>query len=55
MSGRKDPASICDALGMLAHDFDSGDEIGSVSAASSAFSAYIGEQFKRVADNLTIG
>ena len=38
-----------------AHDFDSGGEIGSVSAASSAFSAYIGEQFERVADNLTIG
>jgi hypothetical protein len=50
--GRKPPENIT-LLG--AHDFDSGDEIGSVSAASSAFSAYIGEQFKRVADNLTIG
>jgi hypothetical protein len=38
-----------------AHDFSSGGEIGSVSAASSAFSAYIGEQFKRVANTLTIG
>ena len=38
-----------------AHDFSSGDEIGSVSAASSAFSAHIGEQFKRVANTLTIG
>jgi streptogramin lyase len=38
-----------------AHDFSSGDEIGSVSAASSAFSAYIGDQFKRVANTLTIG
>ena len=32
-----------------AHDFHSGGEIGSVSAASSAFSAQIGKQFKRVA------
>ena len=38
-----------------AHDFKSGGEIGSVSAASSAFSAQIGKQFKRVADILTIG
>lgn len=38
-----------------AHDFSSGSEIGSVSAASSAFSAYIGEQFKRVANTVTIG
>jgi hypothetical protein len=38
-----------------AHDFSSGGEIGSVSAASSAFSAYIGEQFERIANNLTIG
>jgi hypothetical protein len=38
-----------------AHDFHSGDEIGSVSAASSAFSAYIGEQFIRAANTLTIG
>jgi hypothetical protein len=38
-----------------AHDFGSGGEIGSVSAASSAFSAYIGKQFKRVGNTLTIG
>lgn len=38
-----------------AHDFHSGDEIGSVSAASSAFSAQIGKQFKRVANTLIIG
>ena len=38
-----------------AHDFNSGGEIGSVSAASSAFSGYIGKQFKRVANTLTIG
>jgi hypothetical protein len=38
-----------------AHDFNSGDEIGSVSAASSAYSAEIGKQFKRVGDTLTIG
>jgi sugar lactone lactonase YvrE len=38
-----------------AHDFHSGGEIGSVSAASSAFSAHIGKQFKRVANTLTIG
>jgi hypothetical protein len=38
-----------------AHDFDSGDEIGSVSAASSVFSTQIGKQFKRVANTLTIG
>ena len=50
--GRKPPENIT-LLG--AHNFDSGDEIGSVSAASSAFSTYIGEQFKRVANNLTIG
>jgi hypothetical protein len=38
-----------------AHDFNSGGEIGSVSAASSAFSAHIGKQFKRVVNTLTIG
>jgi streptogramin lyase len=37
-----------------AHDFNSGGEIGSVSAASSAFSGHIGKQFKRVANTLTI-
>ena len=38
-----------------AHDFNSGGEIGSVSAASSAFSAHIGKQFKRIVNTLTIG
>lgn len=37
-----------------AHDFSSGDQIGSVSAASSQFSSRIGNKFKRVADTLTI-
>jgi hypothetical protein len=37
-----------------AHDFDSGGEIGSVSAASSTFSAHIGKQFKRVVNTLTL-
>jgi len=36
------------------HDFNSGGEIGSVSAASSTFSAHIGKQFKRVVNTLTI-
>jgi streptogramin lyase len=38
-----------------AHDFNSGEEIGSVSAASATFSANIGKPFKRVANILTIG
>jgi streptogramin lyase len=38
-----------------AHDFDSGGQIGSVSAASSSFAAQIGKQFKRVGNTLTIG
>ena len=37
-----------------AHDFHSGAEIGSVSAASSAYSAQIGKHFKRVGNTLTI-
>jgi hypothetical protein len=37
-----------------AHDFNSGGEIGSVSASSPAFAAHIGKQFKRVVDTLTI-
>jgi hypothetical protein len=36
------------------HDFNSGGEIGSVSAASTAFAARIGKQFKRVVNTLTI-
>ena len=38
-----------------AHDFNSGGEIGSVSAASPAFATHIGHQFKRVVDTLTVG
>jgi hypothetical protein len=38
-----------------AHDFGSGGENGSVSAASSAFASNIGKQFKRVGNTLTIG
>jgi streptogramin lyase len=38
-----------------AHDFHSGGEIGSVSAASTAFLTHIGKQFERVANTLTIG
>lgn len=37
-----------------AHDFNSGGEIGSVSAASSAFATRIGKQFTRVVNTLTI-
>jgi len=37
-----------------AHDFNTGGQIGSVSAASSTFAARIGKQFKRVGDTLTI-
>jgi len=37
-----------------AHDFNTGNEIGSVSAASSAFVPRIGRQFKRVVNSLTI-
>jgi hypothetical protein len=36
------------------HDFGSGDEIGSVSAASTTFSSYIGKQFKRSGTALVI-
>ena len=38
-----------------AHDFHSGGEIGSGSAASTAFLTHIGKQFERVANTLTIG
>ena len=37
-----------------AHDFNTGKQIGSVSAASNAFKSRIGKQFKRVGDTLTI-
>lgn len=36
------------------HDFNSGGQIGSVSAASTAFAARIGKQFKRAGNTLTI-
>lgn len=38
-----------------AHDFNSGNQLGSVSAASAAHAAQIGKQFERVVDTLTIG
>jgi hypothetical protein len=38
-----------------AHDFNSGGEIGSVSAASSSLATHIGKPFKRVVNTLTIG
>ena len=38
-----------------AHDFNSGGQIGSVSAASRAFASRIGKRFKRTGDILTIG
>ena len=38
-----------------AHDFNSGGEIGSVSAASPAFAPHIGKPFKVVVNTLTIG
>jgi len=37
-----------------AHDFNSGNEIGSVSAASTAYQAHIGKQFSRTGDVITI-
>jgi hypothetical protein len=37
-----------------AHDFDSGGEIGSVSAASKQFVGHIGKLFDRTGNNLTI-
>jgi hypothetical protein len=37
-----------------AHDFNSGNENGSVSAASSSFASHIGKQFKRVGNTLTV-
>jgi hypothetical protein len=37
------------------HDFGSGNEIGSVSAASSTFADYIGKQFSRSGSDLIIG
>ena len=37
-----------------AHDFNSGGQIGSVSAASMTFASHIGKQFKLVVNTLTI-
>jgi hypothetical protein len=37
-----------------AHDFNSGGEIGSVGAASAAFAIYIGKEFRRAGNTLTI-
>lgn len=37
------------------HDFNSGGEIGSVSAASPQFHQHIGHNYKRVGDTVTIG
>ena len=37
-----------------AHDFSSGDEVGSVSAASANQASHIGKQFKRVGNVVTI-
>lgn len=37
------------------HDFSSGKEIGSVSAASAAQAAHIGKNFTRVGNDVTIG
>jgi hypothetical protein len=37
-----------------AHDFHSGNEIGSVSSASALYSGHIGKQFTRAGDRLTI-
>lgn len=38
-----------------AHNFNTGNQLGSVSAASSSFSAQIGKQFVRDVDIVTIG
>ncbi len=37
-----------------AHDFNSGGEVGSVSAASGAMAAHLGHQFTRVVNTVTI-
>jgi len=49
--GRKPPENI---TLQGAHDFDSGNETGSVSAASPQFSSHIGKSFTRTGDALTI-
>jgi hypothetical protein len=50
--GKKPPENI---TLQGAHDFNSGGEIGSVSAASGAYHSHIGKQFTRVGNTLTIG
>ncbi len=37
------------------HDFNSGSEMGSVSAASATFTPHIGKPFERIGDTLSIG
>ena len=37
------------------HDFNSGSELGSVSAASSSYGSHIGKSFERIGDTLSIG
>lgn len=37
------------------HDFNTGNEIGSVSAASTAYASNIGKKFNRTGDDVTIG
>jgi hypothetical protein len=50
-TGKKPPESI---TLQGAHDFNSGNETGSVSAASDSFKKHIGKEFKRNGDVLTI-
>jgi len=48
---------VCTSSGIEAvppHDFNTGGEIGSASAASTAFAVHIGMQFKRVVNALTV-
>jgi len=49
--GEKPPQNMT-LLG--AHDFNSGGEVGSVSAASPTFAPHIGKAFKRIVNTLTI-
>jgi hypothetical protein len=37
------------------HDFGSGNQVGSVSAASSTRAVYIGQPFTRIGDTVTLG
>ncbi|AFY32988.1 hypothetical protein [Calothrix sp. PCC 7507] len=49
--GKKPPENI---TLQGSHDFSSGGQIGSVSAASSQYAAYIGKQYSRRGDTVTI-